>query len=385
MIKFLEINNIVKFKQMKRLALLLIIVALSACTEQKTKWYKGNTHTHSTYSDGDTGVKDIIKWYHDNDYHFLFVTDHNFPLDPDSINLGFAKRHDFILIPGNEVTDVQAVHTSALNTTTFLPTISHYRKKLIDGEISEPLPDTRAGILSMHVKNILDAGGLPVLNHPNFVSGVQVADILPVQGLKHIELFNGHPSVYNWGNDLHSAVEIKWDSVLIHGKIIYGIASDDEHQLKKIDRELANPGRGWIMVRAVSLNSEEIMNAISSGDFYASTGVFLKDYSVKNNIISVAVDEKATLDELNAGRGYPRKDLKDATPGFTIEFIGYNGKVIESVNSLKAKYTIQPNDQYVRVRISYHINHQEHFDTYYAWTQPVEAEKGFFDPSQPKK
>ena len=366
----------------------MIVVALTACAEQKKNvWYKGNTHTHSTYSDGDTNVKDVIKWYHDHHYHFLFVTDHNIPLNPDTINLGFDKRQDFILISGNEVTDDQVIHTSALNTTTYIPTISNYRKKLNDGKISDTefqsLPDTRAGILAKHVKDILDAGGLPVLNHPNFVSGVQVADILPVQELKHIELFNGHPSVYNWGNNLHSAVEVKWDSVLIHGKLLYGIASDDEHNLKQIDRERANPGRGWIMVHAASLNSENIMHAISSGDFYSSTGVFLKSYSVKNNIISVVVDEKATLNELNAGRGYPRKDLKDATTGFTIEFIGYNGKVIQGAHSTKAKYTIQPNDKYVRVRISYNIDIDGHFDTYYAWTQPVEAEKGFFNPSQP--
>jgi hypothetical protein len=359
-----------------------MVVALFACTEQKKNvWYKGNTHTHSTYSDGDTDVKDVIKWYHDNDYQFLFVTDHNIPLNPDSIKLGFTKRSDFILIPGNEVTDAQSVHTSALYTTAFIPTVNYYSRKLRNEEISEAefqaLPKTRAGILEMHTNSILEAGGIPVLNHPNFVSGLQVADILPVKNLKHIELFNGHPRVYNWGNELHSAVETKWDSLLIHGKLLYGIASDDLHHLQKIDRESSNPGRGWIMVNAASLSAQDVMNAIVSGDFYSSTGVFLKDYCVKNSVISVAVDEKATLDELNAGRGYPRKDFNDVTAGFTIEFIGYNGKILKSEKSLKAKYKIQPADKYVRVRVSYSIDHQGEFDTYYAWTQPVEAEKGF--------
>ena len=363
--------------------LLLIIVVLSACTEDKTQvWYKGNTHVHSTYSDGDSDIRDVIKWYHDNDYHFLFLTDHNFPLDPDSIKLGFAKRADFLLIPGNEVTDVLAVHTNALNTTVWLPTIHYYSQKLRNGEISEEefqaLPATPSEILAMHVKYILEAGGIPVVNHPNFVSGIQVADILPVRDIKHMELFNGHPGVFNWGNELHSAVEVKWDSLLIHGKLLYGIASDDKHNLKRIDRELANPGRGWIMVNAVSLNTEDVINSIESGDFYSSTGIFLKNYSVENDVISVVVDEKATLDELNAGRGYSRKDLKNMSAGFVIEFIGYNGKILKTENSIKAKYKIQPNDKYVRVRVSYSIDHQEYFDVYYAWTQPVEAEKGFF-------
>ena len=368
---------------MRSLTLIWIMIALSASTEhQKPVWYKGNTHAHSTYFGGDSDAKDVIKWYHDHHYHFLFVTDHNCPLDPDSIKLDFSKRSDFILIPGNEVSDVQVVHTSALNTTAWLPTVSHYSQKLKAGEISDAefqtLPRTRAGILAMHVASILEAGGLPVLNHPNFVSGVQVADILPVRELQHMELFNGHPQVYNWGNNLHSAVEIKWDSVLIHGKLLYGVASDDLHALKRTDRELANPGRGWIMVSAASLSSEDITNAIKAGDFYSSTGVFLEDYRVENNVIQIVVDEKATLAELNAGRGYPRKDLQDVTPGCKIEFIGYNGKILKSAKSLKEKYEIQPDDPYVRVRISYHIDHHGEFDTYYAWTQPVEGEKGFF-------
>ena len=377
------INNFYGGYNMKRYLLLITIVALSACTEQKKPmWYKGNTHLHTTFSDGDSDVKDVIKWYHDNGYHFLFVTDHNYPLNPDSIKLVFPKRPDFILIPGNEVSDEQVVHTSALNTTAWIPTVSYYHNKLNNGEISDvdlqSLPDTRTGIMAMHVKDILKTGGLPIINHPNFVTGIQVADILPVKDLNHIELFNGHPSVYNWGNDIHSAVEIKWDSLLIHGKLLYGVASDDEHQLKNTGREMANPGRGWIMVKASSLCTEDIMQAIKSGDFYASTGVFLNDYRVDNNVISVTVDEKATLNEIQIGRGYARKDIKEAYPGFKIEFIGYNGKILKSVKSAKASYKMDPKDQYVRARISYSIDNQGGFDIYYAWTQPIEAEKGFF-------
>jgi len=368
---------------MKHFVLLLAIAVCTACTEQqKTVWYKGNTHTHTSFSDGDTHVNDVVKWYHDNGYHFLFVSDHNYPLQPDSLQLAFTKRSDFLLIPGNEVSDEMVIHTSALNTTVQIPLVNYYRTRFNNGEISEDeyraLSGTRAGILAMHVKNILEAGGIPVLNHPNFVSGVQVADILPVKELKHLELFNGHPQVYNWGNDIHSAVEIKWDSLLIHGKLLYGVASDDEHQLKKTGREMANPGRGWIMARASSFTAGDILNAIRSGDFYSSTGVFLKDYKIENNVIKVVIDEKTTLDEINAGRGYARKNLNDVEQGFKIEFIGYNGKILKSEKSSKATYTIQPNDQYVRVRISYRVDNHGDIDTYYAWTQPVEAKKGFF-------
>jgi len=364
---------------MKHYFLFLAIIALTACTaHEKPQWYKGNTHTHSTFSDGDTDFKTVAKWYHDNGYHFLFVTDHNYPSKPDSIPLPFAKRPDFILLPGNEVSDFYSIHTSALFTATPIPVGNYLKDRDISDEEFRAMPDVRVGILANHVKSIIAAGGIPILNHPNFSNGVQIADILPVKALKHVELFNGHPQVFNWGKENHSAVEIKWDSILIQGHLMYGVASDDLHQLQKIGREFANPGRGWIMVNVASLTAENIKNGIQSGNFYASTGVFLKDYNTEKNIIRVVVDEKATQNELKAGRGYPRKDLKGVSPGFTIDFVGYNGKILKSVSALKANYKIQPNDYYVRVRISYNIDQGGSFDTYYAWTQPVEATKGFF-------
>jgi len=106
--------------------------------------------------------------------------------------------------------------------------------------------------------------------------------------------------------------------------------------------------------------------------------VFLKEYNVENNVIKVVVDEKATLDELQSGHGYARKDFSDASLGFSIEFIGFNGKILKSEKSVKATYKIRPDDQYVRVRIAYGNDNLGDIDTYYAWTQPVEAKKGFF-------
>lgn len=40
------------------------------------KWYKGNLHTHTTRSDGTLSPEEIVKWYEDNGYSFLAITDH---------------------------------------------------------------------------------------------------------------------------------------------------------------------------------------------------------------------------------------------------------------------------------------------------------------------
>ena len=41
------------------------------------KWFKGNTHTHSLNSDGDSTPDEVVQWYREQRYHFLFFTDHN--------------------------------------------------------------------------------------------------------------------------------------------------------------------------------------------------------------------------------------------------------------------------------------------------------------------
>lgn len=41
------------------------------------KWYRGNMHTHSLWSDGDDYLEMIGDWYKKNQYDFLVFTDHN--------------------------------------------------------------------------------------------------------------------------------------------------------------------------------------------------------------------------------------------------------------------------------------------------------------------
>ena len=41
------------------------------------RWWKGNLHTHSLWSDGDDFPEMIADWYKRHGYHFLALTDHN--------------------------------------------------------------------------------------------------------------------------------------------------------------------------------------------------------------------------------------------------------------------------------------------------------------------
>ena len=60
---------------MRRILALLFLTALPASAE--TKWFKGNTHTHTLWSDGNDFAEMVIDWYKQRGYDFLALSDHN--------------------------------------------------------------------------------------------------------------------------------------------------------------------------------------------------------------------------------------------------------------------------------------------------------------------
>ena len=43
------------------------------------RWYKGNTHAHTTNSDGDSSPEYVAQWYKDNGYHDKLITSEDGP------------------------------------------------------------------------------------------------------------------------------------------------------------------------------------------------------------------------------------------------------------------------------------------------------------------
>ena len=69
------------------------------------RWYKGNTHTHTLNSDGDSAPDDVAKWYREHGYRFLVLTDHNVLTNVDGLNAVHGASEQFLVIKGEEVTD----------------------------------------------------------------------------------------------------------------------------------------------------------------------------------------------------------------------------------------------------------------------------------------
>ena len=285
--------------------------SLNASFPEGGQWYRGNTHTHATFSDeNDTNdVPMIARWYKDAGYDFLLLSEHNDHVATKKVisHDEAAVPPDFIMLNGLELSNER--HHTALG---------------IDSYIGDETS------LQDGVKKTITAGGVPILNHPQDPV-VTSKDLIATAGLNHLEIVNGGRP------EDTPATEMLWDSVLSapDGRIVYAVAADDNHYKK------ANVGRGWIMVKSPTLTKNDIKENIRKGNFYASTGVILNDYKVSKKSITI-----------------------DSENGNSITFIGKNGSALSTVSGKRATYKIKGNEIYVRAKIT-------NSEGKAAWTQPV--------------
>jgi len=313
---------------------ILLITGAGAQAPPPLKWFKGNTHTHTLNSDGDSTPEDVVRWYREQRYHFLFLTDHNLVTPVEGLNATAGMLEQFLLIRGEEVTDRAAGKPVHLN--------------MLGGEGVVPPQGgaTVAESLRRNVEAITAARGVISINHPNFGWAMTPSDLEGGRGAHLIEIHNGHFMVNNAGGGGEPGAEALWDSMLGAGTRIFAVASDDMHQLKQPwANASARPGQGWVVVRAASLTAEAILAALAAGDFYASTGVELSDVQVTPEALTVTVKEQSFAK-------------------YTIQFIGQGGRMLKEAIASPARYEITGGEGYVRARVL-DSNGQT------AWTQPV--------------
>ncbi|HEY8477669.1 MAG TPA: hypothetical protein VIN09_12455, partial [Chloroflexota bacterium] len=227
-----------------------------------------------------------------------------------------------------------------------------------------------------------------VLNHPNFGWGVRAEDMVAVETLRSFEVYNGHPGVRNYGDELHASTERIWDIVLALrlGKhrlpVIYGLATDDAHRYHEWGVGKVNPGRGWLMVRAPYLTAEAIVRGIEAGDFYASTGVVLTDVRRDGDRLTLSIKPEpgvryktqfiATMRDAPLDSA-PRTENGKELP-VTRVYSEEIGKVVAESEELEPSYRFTGKELYVRAKVistKPHPNPYAEGDVEVAWTQPV--------------
>lgn len=304
-------------------AIVVFLVAF-VCFPSQASWLKGNLHTHTLESDGDSPPAEVVRWYAEHGYDFLVLTDHDEVTRVDD-------AHGMVLIPGEEVTDRlpgKPLHVNAIG---------------IESAIAPQKGTTPVEVLQRNIDAVRKAGGLALINHPNFGWAFGADELLQLERANFLEIASGHPFVNAEGPP---SVESMWDRMLSAGKKIYGVAVDDSHHLKRAgDADVVPPGKAWVVVRAKTRDAKAILAALAAGDFYASNGVELEELTVDKKSVTVKVREK------NLAR-------------YRVQFIGHGGRVLQESAGLAATYTFRGRERYVRAKVL-------DSNGKCAWTQPV--------------
>ncbi len=298
------------------------------------RWYKGNTHTHTINSDGDSHPDDVVKWYRSHGYQFVVITDHNVITSVEGLNALHGLDARFLVIRGEEVTDRfggKPLHINALDPAR---------------HIAAQGGSSALDVVQRNVHAIRAAEAVPHVNHPSFGWALSAGELAQVRDLKLFEIFNGHPQVNNEGGGGVPSLEGMWDQILSRGVLLYGLAVDDAHHFKRHDdRTASRPGQGWVYVRADTLAPRAILEAMERGDFYSSTGVELNAYDVTDSTMTLTVRETAWSK-------------------YRIQFIGRGGELLHEATDSPATYRFRGDESYVRARVL-ESNGQR------AWTQPL--------------
>jgi hypothetical protein len=391
-----------------RLIFLISIIAIVGCSEQETlpakQWLKGNLHTHSYWSDGDEFPEVIMDWYKSNDYQFVALTDHNTLAEGDkwkvisqdsiyqeafksyldtygdswvdykmdSLNQTqvklktyeeykglFEERGKFLIIQSEEISDQYDGKPLHLNATNVQENISPQG----GNSVVEVLQNNIDEVIKQ--RDELNVPMIVHINHPNFGYAISLEDMIGLRDERFFEVYNGHPSVHNSGDSTRISTENMWDRINIaylqnDKPLMFGIATDDAHHYHVQGSKWANAGRGWVMVQADSLNPKSLIAAMEAGEFYASTGVELKDLTRNNNKLSIEVEQEAGVT-------------------YQISFIGCEKGKTEpeeflSVEGNKASFELTNDMLFVRSKIvssKLHANPIEDLLYESAWTQPV--------------
>lgn len=343
-----------------RLIFLMPVLALLACSSSQTgrlasrssasndtkarfaetvnakNFYKGNLHTHTSRTDGDSSPSTVLKWYRSNGYSFVAITDHDkFTATPKGI-----RTNEFITLPGVEITGLARVkggqslpvHVNALCV----------NKELVGIRDHKPVSD----ILRANLNLSRDSGAVTMLNHPNFYWAIKPSDLLAADGFEMLEIASGHPLVNERGNASNPSAEELWDSYMTKVHRVFGVAVDDSHHFKEFKADKANPGRAWIQAWAPELSQEAICNALRNGHFYSSKGAKIRSLAVSRKSMEVTVT-----------------DWKPATD--YVDFIGARGELLNRSTANPAIYTLRGGEGYVRA----HVVQGSGEDKRHAWTQ----------------
>lgn len=223
------------------------------------KFYRGNTHTHTTCSDGRRTREECIAQYRALGHDFLAITDH--------WKLGAEERHgDFLVMRGAE--NNFRLHRQDMHIVGLLPGDA-------DPGIYNGFDDHNEAI-----RRINAAGGAAIFAHPAW--SMNTLDVmLNLEDVCAAEIFNA-VSGMPWNGDRAYSTSLL-DIAANHGRLFHHVTGDDTHFYT------GECGMGVNMVQAEDLTAESIIAALKAHKSYCTQGpeIYRAEYNPETRVYSI--------------------------------------------------------------------------------------------------
>lgn len=242
---------------------------------EKNKMLKGGLHTHTTRSDGKLTPEEVIKLFKANGYEFLAITDHrnyNFK--------DFAPEEGLTIIPGMEFDNgsikVEGGGFRCFHTVCIGPAKEDGNGFEQDVKLASAVAPTQEEY-QPYLDDIHAKKNLTLYCHPEW-SSTPARYFEKLKGNFAMEIWNSGCVIEN---DMDSDAAY-WDELLGQGIRIFGVATDDGHQLH-------HHCKGWVMVNAEN-NINAILKSLNEGAFYSSCGPEIYDFYVDEENEKIVID-----------------------------------------------------------------------------------------------
>lgn len=317
--------------------------------------YKGNLHSHSTYSDADIDLATMVKEYYNQDYDFLANSDHGVTGVEWNKPQPFVPLYTYQHLLGNKVAHLTDEEYEGITTGTYplydgsirnekmvcvtganelnnlTLTKSHVNGYFLPEGVGNGYGGSENGF-EQAVAFIERHGGLSHINHPGdwLESSSNIGAVSDEENVKFFsDILLKYDSclgmeVFNENNSVTKYDRILWDNILMqtlpYGRNVIGFSNTDAHRERDIDTSFS-------VFMMEENNVENIKKTMQSGAFFMVTRRLSR-----NDIIGPAYD----IDARNKNLPYPtftkvdvqgHKIIVETDNADTIQWIA-NGKVI---------------------------------------------------------
>ena len=212
------------------------------------EWYKGDLHCHSTHSDGDSTVQEVIASAESKGLDFFVITDHDGSMDGSPTQWYDPDYHSdrMVMLYGAEWTTGLG-HANVWASGPF---------DYGDLWLANRAQDAQTAIDAAHIQNALFS-----TNHPSALIG-SPWEYTEYEGIDSIEIWN---SMYLLPNFSFVTTRVFWDDHLLSGKRIPGVGGSDTHHLKGFVANFLRHAEPTTWVYAEKRSAKAILAGIRAG------------------------------------------------------------------------------------------------------------------------